>query len=114
MGLFSAVVGLSWVSSCPKSASVLPWPQLKMECELPRQRQEEGKHPEDSVKHPAGTLVAGHQGPETHKEATRELLQVQDRALKLEWNVSWLPRPGRSEAVLLVVPLRHHHGKDMG
>lgn len=71
-------------------------PQLKMECELPRQNQEEGKHLEDSVKHPAGTLVAGHQWQERHKEATMELLQVKDRALKLEWNVSWLPSPGPS------------------
>lgn len=96
-GCSLAFVGLSWVSSCPNSASVLLCPQLKMECELPRQNQEEGKHLEDSLKHPAGTLVAGHQGQETHKEATMELLQVQDRARKLEWNVSWLPRPGCSE-----------------
>ncbi|KAM7158003.1 protein Daple-like isoform 4-T4 [Molossus nigricans] len=77
--------------------------ELKMECELPRQNQEEGRHLEDSLKHPAGTLVAGHQGQETHKEATMEPLQVQDRALKLEWNNAAL----QAEKQLLKDQLQH-------
>lgn len=85
----------SRASSCPKSAFVLPDLQLKKECEILRQTQEEGKHLPNSFKHPAGTLVAGHQGKESwgpsHKEATMELLRVKDRAIELERNVSGLP-----------------------
>ena len=88
---------LSRASSCPTPASVLPCPQLQQECETLRRSQEEGKHLQNTLKHPAGTLVAGHQGKESwgpsHKEATMELLRVKDRAIELERNVSWLPRP---------------------
>lgn len=77
-------------------------PQLKKECELLRQNQEEGKLLQNSFKQPAGTPAAGHQGKEgwgpSHKEATMELLRVKDRAIELERNVSGLPGPGRSES----------------
>lgn len=72
-------------------------PQLQKECENLRQNQGEGKHLQNSFKQPTGTLVAGHQGRESwgpsHKEATMELLRVKDRAIELERDVSWLPRP---------------------
>lgn len=83
-------------SSCPTSAFMHLSPQLQKECESLRQNQEEGKHLQNSVKQPVGTLVAGHQGRESwgpsHKEATMELLRVKDRAIELERDVSWLPR----------------------
>ncbi|XP_019600721.2 protein Daple isoform X2 [Rhinolophus sinicus] len=80
---------------------------LKKECEILRQTQEEGKHLPNSFKHPAGTLVAGHQGKESwgpsHKEATMELLRVKDRAIELERNNAAL----QAEKQLLKEQLQH-------
>lgn len=81
----------------PHTGPHAPAPQLQQECEVLRRNQEEGKPLQNSLKHPAGTLVADHQGKESwgpsHKEATMELLRVKDRAIELERNVSWLSRP---------------------
>ncbi|XP_016061191.1 PREDICTED: protein Daple [Miniopterus natalensis] len=80
---------------------------LKMEYELLRQNREEGKHLQNSLKHPAGTLVAGHQEKESwgpsHKEATLELLRVKDRAIELERNNAAL----QAEKQLLQDQLQH-------
>ncbi|XP_032964255.1 protein Daple isoform X2 [Rhinolophus ferrumequinum] len=80
---------------------------LKKECEILRQTQEEGKHLQNSFKHPAGTLVSGHQGKESwgpsHKEATMELLRVKDRAIELERNNAAL----QAEKQLLKEQLQH-------
>lgn len=97
-------MGLSSSSKLRELSRPLPAPsllscshtlQLKTECEILRQNQEEGKHLQNSFKHPVETLVTGHQGKETwgpsHKEATMELLRVKDRAIELERNVSGLP-----------------------
>lgn len=90
-----AAAGSAPASSRPTPASVLLCPQLK-ECELLRQSQE-GKHLQNSLRHPAGTSAAGHQEKEgwgpSHKEATMELLRVKDRAIELERNVSRCPAP---------------------
>ncbi|XP_059229495.1 protein Daple isoform X3 [Mustela nigripes] len=80
---------------------------LKTECEILRQNQEEGKHLQNSFKHPVETLVTGHQGKETwgpsHKEATMELLRVKDRAIELERNNAAL----QAEKQLLKEQLQH-------
>ncbi|XP_058423541.1 protein Daple isoform X2 [Diceros bicornis minor] len=80
---------------------------LKKECEMLRQNQEEGKHLQNSFKHPVGTLVTGHQGKEpwgpSHKEATMELLRVKDRAIELERNNAAL----QAEKQLLKEQLQH-------
>ncbi|XP_024424019.3 protein Daple isoform X1 [Desmodus rotundus] len=80
---------------------------LQQECETLRRSQEEGKHLQNSLKHPAGTLVAGHQGKESwgpsHKEATMELLRVKDRAIELERNNAAL----QAEKQLLRDQLQH-------
>lgn len=78
----------------PSLLSYSHTPQLKTECEILRQNQEEGKHLQNSFKHPVETSVTGQQGKEpwgpSHKEATMELLRVKDRAIELERNVSGL------------------------
>ncbi|XP_044085911.1 protein Daple isoform X1 [Neovison vison] len=80
---------------------------LKTECEILRQNQEEGKHLQNSFKHPVETLVTGHQGKEpwgpSHKEATMELLRVKDRAIELERNNAAL----QAEKQLLKEQLQH-------
>ncbi|XP_032734534.1 protein Daple isoform X3 [Lontra canadensis] len=80
---------------------------LKTECEILRQSQEEGKHLQNSFKHPAETLVTGRQGKEpwgpSHKEATMELLLVKDRAIELERNNAAL----QAEKQLLKEQLQH-------
>ncbi|XP_026371230.2 protein Daple isoform X1 [Ursus arctos] len=80
---------------------------LKAECEILRQNQEEGKHLQNSFKHPVETLVTGHQGKEpwgsSHKEATMELLRVKDRAIELERNNAAL----QAEKQLLKEQLQH-------
>ncbi|XP_006925590.1 protein Daple [Pteropus alecto] len=80
---------------------------LQKECESLRQNQEEGKHLQNSVKQPVGTLVAGHQGRESwgpsHKEATMELLRVKDRAIELERDNAAL----QAEKQLLKEQLQH-------
>ncbi|XP_029808847.1 protein Daple isoform X2 [Suricata suricatta] len=80
---------------------------LKTECEILRQNQQEGKHLENSFKHPADPLVTGHQGKEPwgpgHKEATMELLRVKDRAIELERNNAAL----QAEKQLLKEQLQH-------
>lgn len=61
--------------------------------------------------------AAGHQGKESwgpsHKEATMELLRVNDRAIELERNVSGLPKPSQlwllRESTLLVVSVVGRH-----
>ncbi|XP_069321327.1 protein Daple [Eulemur rufifrons] len=80
---------------------------LKKECETLRQSQEEGKHLQNSFKHPVGKTGAGSQGKETwgpsHKEATMELLRVKDRAIELERNNAAL----QAEKQLLKEQLQH-------
>ncbi|XP_036986112.2 protein Daple [Artibeus jamaicensis] len=80
---------------------------LQQECEVLRRNQEEGKHLQNSLKHPAGTLGAAHQGKESwgpsHKEATMELLRVKDRAIELERNNAAL----QAEKQLLRDQLQH-------
>ncbi|XP_064427561.1 protein Daple isoform X3 [Mirounga angustirostris] len=80
---------------------------LKTECEILRQNREEGKHLQNSFKHPVETLVTGHQGKESwgpsHKEATMELLRVKDRAIELERNNAAL----QAEKQLLKEQLQH-------
>ncbi|XP_058596017.1 protein Daple isoform X1 [Neofelis nebulosa] len=80
---------------------------LKTECEVLRQNQQEGKHLENSFKHPVDTLVTGLQGKEpwgpSHKEATMELLRVKDRAIELERNNAAL----QAEKQLLKEQLQH-------
>nr|XP_012629383.1 protein Daple isoform X1 [Microcebus murinus] len=80
---------------------------LQKECETLRQSQEEGKHLQNSFKHPVGKTVAGSQGKETwgpsHKEATMELLRVKDRAIELERNNAAL----QAEKQLLKEQLQH-------
>ncbi|XP_045427890.1 protein Daple isoform X2 [Pipistrellus kuhlii] len=77
--------------------------QALKECELLR----EGKHLQNSLRHPAGTSVAGHQDKEgwgpSHKEATMELLRVKDRAIELERNNAAL----QAEKQLLRDQLQH-------
>ncbi|CAK6431828.1 unnamed protein product [Pipistrellus nathusii] len=67
----------------------------------------EGKHLQNSLGHPAGTSVAGHQEEEgwgpSHKEATMELLRVKDRAIELERNNAAL----QAEKQLLRDQLQH-------
>ncbi|XP_025775165.1 protein Daple [Puma concolor] len=81
--------------------------RLKTECEVLRQNQQEGKHLENSFKHPVDTLVTGLQGKEpwgpSHKEATMELLRVKDRAIELERNNAAL----QAEKQLLKEQLQH-------
>nr|XP_015098113.1 protein Daple isoform X3 [Vicugna pacos]XP_031535199.1 protein Daple isoform X3 [Vicugna pacos] len=80
---------------------------LKKECEVLRQNQEEGKHAQNSFKHPVGALATGHPGKESwgpsHKEATMELLRVKDRAIELERNNAAL----QAEKQLLKEQLQH-------
>ncbi|XP_023402272.2 protein Daple isoform X2 [Loxodonta africana] len=80
---------------------------VKKECELLRQNQDEGKHLQNSFKHPVGKLAASQQGQETwgpsHKEATMELLRVKDRAIELERNNAAL----QAERQLLKEQLQH-------
>ncbi|XP_032338410.1 protein Daple isoform X1 [Camelus ferus] len=80
---------------------------LKKECEILRQNQEEGKHAQNSFKHPVGALATGHPGKESwgpsHKEATMELLRVKDRAIELERNNAAL----QAEKQLLKEQLQH-------
>ncbi|XP_077636995.1 protein Daple isoform X2 [Crocuta crocuta] len=80
---------------------------LKTECEILRQNQQEGKHLENSFRHPVDPLVTGHQGQEpwgpSHKEATMELLRVKDRAIELERNNAAL----QAEKQLLKEQLQH-------
>ncbi|KAM8781278.1 protein Daple [Rhynchonycteris naso] len=80
---------------------------LKEDCEGLRQNQEEGKHLQNSLKPPVGTLAVGHQGKESwgssHKEATMELLRVKDRAIELERNNAAL----QAEKQLLRDQLQH-------
>ncbi|KAI5162445.1 Protein Daple [Manis pentadactyla] len=80
---------------------------LKMEYEILRKSQEEGKPLQNSFKHPVGTLVAGPQGKEpwgpSHKEATMELLRLKDRAIELERNNAAL----QAEKQLLKEQLQH-------
>ncbi|KAF6129211.1 coiled-coil domain containing 88C [Phyllostomus discolor] len=80
---------------------------LQQECEVLRRNQEEGKHSQNSLKHPSGPLVAGHQGKESwgpsHNEATMELLRVKDRAIELERNNAAL----QAEKQLLRDQLQH-------
>ncbi|XP_034498861.1 protein Daple isoform X2 [Ailuropoda melanoleuca] len=80
---------------------------LKTECEILRQNQEEGKHLQNSFKHPVETSVTGQQGKEpwgpSHKEATMELLRVKDRAIELERNNAAL----QAEKQLLKEQLQH-------
>ncbi|XP_054571430.1 protein Daple [Eptesicus fuscus] len=77
--------------------------QALKECELLR----EGTHPQNSLRPPAGTSVAGHQEKEgwgpSHKEATMELLRVKDRAIELERNNAAL----QAEKQLLRDQLQH-------
>ncbi|XP_064342276.1 protein Daple isoform X4 [Camelus dromedarius] len=80
---------------------------LKKECEILRQNQEEGKHAQNSFRHPVGALATGHPGKESwgpsHKEATMELLRVKDRAIELERNNAAL----QAEKQLLKEQLQH-------
>ncbi|XP_076979463.1 protein Daple isoform X2 [Tamandua tetradactyla] len=80
---------------------------LKKECEILRLNQEEGKHLQNSFKHPMGKLVTSQQGQETwgpsHKDATMELLRVKDRAIELERNNAAL----QTEKQLLKEQLQH-------
>ncbi|XP_036171529.1 protein Daple [Myotis myotis] len=80
--------------------------QVLKECELLRQSQE-GKHLQNSLRHPAGTSAAEHQEKEgwgpSHKEATMELLRVKDRAIELERNNAAL----QAEKQLLRDQLQH-------
>ncbi|XP_066244336.1 protein Daple isoform X1 [Saccopteryx leptura] len=80
---------------------------LKEDCEGLRQNQEEGKHLQNSLKPPAGTLATGQQGKESwgssHKDATVEPLRVQDRAIELERNNAAL----QAEKQLLRDQLQH-------
>ncbi|XP_037687982.1 protein Daple isoform X2 [Choloepus didactylus] len=80
---------------------------LKKEREILRQNQKEGKHLQNSFKHPLGKLVTSQQGKETwgpsHQEATMELLRVKDRAIELERNNAAL----QTEKQLLKEQLQH-------
>lgn len=108
--------GSELASSCPKPTFMFSSLQVKKECEMLRQNQEEGTHLQNSFKHPVGTLVTGHQGKEpwgpSHKEATMELLRVKDRVIDLERNVSGCPSRGhlkRERDHPINVPLIEHH-----
>ncbi|XP_053458638.1 protein Daple isoform X2 [Nycticebus coucang] len=81
---------------------------LKKECESLRQKQEDGKHLQNSVKNPiVGKAATSSPGKESwgpsHKEATMELLRVKDRAIELERNNAAL----QAEKQLLKEQLQH-------
>ncbi|KAM4832819.1 protein Daple isoform 2-T2 [Urocitellus parryii] len=80
--------------------------RVKEECEQLRQTQEHGPQAQNSLRHPVGKAVAGHQeeawGP-SQQEATMELLRVKDRAIELERNNAAL----QAEKQLLREQLQH-------
>lgn len=80
-------LGLVWGLFLPQVCFLFPHLQLKKECEVFRQSQEEGKPAPNSFKHPEGHPEKEPWGP-GHKEATMELLRVKDRAIELERTVS--------------------------